>query len=266
MKTLYIVGGSHGIGYETVKRFARDNYKIINTSRTECDIGGVQNYLCDITDRAALDGVLSQVTAEASLDCFVYSAGFSMASPLECVEEGDYRYLFEVNFFAFLHCLKTLLPLLGKSRGTVIAVSSIGAVQPIPYDAYYSSSKAALNVFISALCYELEQTGITAVSIMPGGTKTDFTYRRKIYPYESIGKYAKTMFTSVENLEKIEQGGMQPDKVADSIYKICVSAKPGVYSSGFVNKCAHLLTRILPQKLLFALGKFTFFSEETDQE
>ena len=109
MKTLFIVGGSSGIGYETCSLFLKSGYRVINVSRTPCSLEGVENHLCDVTVREKLDEILRFVAKE-HIDCFVYSAGFSMASPLEYALEGDYRYLFEVNFFAYLHCLQTLIP------------------------------------------------------------------------------------------------------------------------------------------------------------
>ena len=265
MKTLFIVGGSSGIGYETAVKFSNENYRVINLSRTECPLHGVINFQCDVTDRTALDNALNTIINDYDVNCFVYSAGFSMAAPLEYVKEGDYRYLFEVNFFSFLHCLQTLIPSLKKTSGTACIISSIGAIQPIPFDSYYTSSKAALNALCKALRYELAPEGINIIGIMPGGTKTDFTKKRKVYSPAETDGYSKQMSLAVDALAKIEQNGMTPQSVASTVFKKCHSSFTStVYSSGILNKFIHLIIKLMPQVLLYHMGRFTFFMEEED--
>lgn len=265
MKTLFIVGGSSGIGYETALKFSNENYRIINLSRTECPLNGAINYSCDVTDRAALDNALTEIIKEHDVNCFVYSAGFSMAAPLEYVKEGDYRYLFEVNFFSFLHCLQILIPALKKTGGTACIISSIGAIQPIPFDAYYTSSKAALNALCKTLKYELAPEGINIISIMPGGTKTDFTKKRKIYSPTEADGYSKQMSLAVDALAKIEQNGMKPKSVASIVFKKCnISSASTVYSSGIINKIISFFSRLMPQFLSYLTGRLVFFMEDDD--
>lgn len=260
MKTALLVGASSGIGYETARLFLKEKYNVINVSRTPCDLPGVDNRLCDVTDRPALDAVL-QAIKEEPIECFIYSAGFSMASPLEFVKEGDYRYLFEVNFFAFMHCLQVLLPVLRQTEGVACVVSSLASSLPIPFDCYYTSSKAALNALIRCLSLELEPENVRVVSVLPGGTKTGFTSKRKIYSPAETDGYAKQLRLSCDHLAKTEQSGMDPQKVAKKIHSACVSPSATVVTPGFINQCARLLSRLLPEKLLFALLKSIFFSQ-----
>ena len=181
------------------------------------------------------------------------------------VKEGDYRYLFAVNFFSFLHCLQTLIPSLKKTSGTACIISSIGAIQPIPFDSYYTSTKAALNALCKALRYELAPEGINIIGIMPGGTKTDFTKKRKVYSPAETDGYSKQMSLAVDALAKIEQNGMTPQSVASTVFKKCHgSFTSTVYSSGILNKFIHLIIKLMPQVLLYHMGRFTFFMEEED--
>lgn len=264
MKTLFIVGGSSGIGYETCSLFLKSGYRVINVSRTPCSLEGVENHLCDVTVREKLDEILRFVAKE-HIDCFVYSAGFSMASPLEYALEGDYRYLFEVNFFAYLHCLQTLIPVLRRSNGVAVSVSSLAAVAPIPFDCYYSASKAALNTLAEALSFELEQDGIRVFSVMPGATKTDFTKKRKVYPPASIDGYSHRMSLATEKLAKTEQNGSSPKKVAKTIFLTCTEqhAVP-VLSAPISSKFIRFFAKIMPLRLKQTLIKCLFFMEEND--
>lgn len=265
MKTVFIVGASSGIGYATADKFSKENYRVINLSRKECNLPGVINFCCDVTDRKILDESLNKITSEYRIDCFIYSAGFSMAAPLEYVKEGDYRYLYEVNFFAFVHCLQILIPSLRKTAGTACIISSIGAIQPIPFDCYYSSSKAALNMLCATLRYELEADGINIISVMPGGTKTGFTQKRKIYSPAEADGYTKQMHLAVDSLAKMEQSGMDAKKVANTVFYRCENAcMSHTFSSGLKNKLIALFVKLMPQSVCHFIGKFMFFSEDNE--
>ena len=264
MKSLLIVGASSGIGKETARLFQKNGYAVTNVSRTPCPLAGVTNELCDVTVREELDKILQKTVQKGALDCFVYCAGFSISSPLEYVKEGDYRYLFEVNFFSFLHCLQILLPALRSASGVSCVISSLGACLPIPFDPYYTSSKAALNALVDCLQYELEDENVRVVSVMPGGTKTGFTAKRKIYAPAEIDGYAKKLRCACDRLAKTERHGVSPVVVAKSVYNACFSSERALLSSGFMNKCAHMLARLLPSALLSSLLKNLYFTEPSD--
>lgn len=262
MSIVLIVGASSGIGYECAKTFLREGYKVLALSRTECVLAGVKNYLCDVSKEEELEQTLDRLLDEyPSVDNLVYSAGCSMACPLEFVDPVDYRYLFEVNFFGFVHCLRRLIPTLRRCEGTACVVSSIGAVAPIPFDSYYVASKAALNSLCMTLATELASRGVRVVSVMPGGTKTNFTFKRKIYPPEKIGDYKIAQENAVEKLAKIEQSGASPSKIAETIYRLCTQ-RSGVFltTAGWKNKFLYAVIKILPQRLLTFLTRSVYLS------
>lgn len=259
-REMFIVGGSSGIGLATVKKFCKEGFSVTNLSRTPCNCEGVENILCDVSNGEALAKLLEDYkTKKGRLSAFVYSAGFSMAAPLEYAEDADFRYLFEVNFFGFVACLKRLLPIL-KGGGRVCVVSSVGGIQPIAYDCFYSASKAAVNMLAFALQQELLNKDVKIVSVMPGGTRTKFTFRRKVYPREKVGEYADEMFSAVKTLHNIEQKGAKPEKVAETIYRCCVNSPlSDVKASGFLNKLIFFLSRFMPQSLdNYILSKIYF--------
>lgn len=265
IKEVLVVGGSSGIGAETVALFLKKGYFVTNLSRGECKITGVRNIPCDVTDGEKLDTVLDKYLSDGKgLKTVVYSAGFSMAAPLEYAEEKDIKYLYEVNFFAFLKVLAKTLPYLKKSCGTFCVISSVGATVPIAYDAYYSSSKAAVNMAVKALRQELAPFNVRIISVMPGGTKTNFSFKRKIYPYSEVDGYAEDMNSAVKTLQGIEQKGMKPSAVAKTVYKKCTSknAYSGIYAAGAINKILVAFTRILPQQLFAGLVSLAYFGKE----
>ncbi|CAL8243611.1 unnamed protein product [Lota lota] len=97
-----------------------------------------------------------------------------------CVNFGDaelslmstYRRCMEVNFFGSLSITKTLLPLLRRSRGRIVTISSPAGDQPFPCLAAYGASKAALNLLINTLRHELEPWGVQVSTILPSSYRT----------------------------------------------------------------------------------------------
>ncbi len=262
MQSVLIVGASSGIGYACAKKFIVEGYEVLALSRTECVLAGVKNYLCDVSNESELDLTLNALLAEnPRIRHFVYSAGFSMAAPLEKADPKDYRYLYEVNFFGFVHCLRRLIPALRHSSGSACVVSSVGALFPIPFDPYYVSSKAALNAFCAALQTELRPKGVRVLSVMPGGTRTDFTFKRKIYSNEKTGDYSVAVKTASEKLKEIEQQGASANKVAEEIYNKCAASSAFyLFAAGLKNKLACALIRFIPQPLLTMLTRAVFLS------
>lgn len=262
MDTVLIVGASSGIGYALAKKFLSEGYNVVALSRTECVLAGVKNYLCDVALEKELDQTLNAVVSEKpKIKYLVYSAGFSMASPLEKVDPVDYRYLFEVNFFGFLHCLRRLIPLLKRNEGTACVIGSVASVAPIPFDSYYDASKAALNAFCAALQPELSPRGVRVIAVLPGGTKTNFTFKRKVYPSDRIGEYKNAQEQAVIKLKEMEQGGQRREKVAEAIYEKCVQ-KGGSFLlvPGIKNKIEYFVAKIMPQRLLTFFIKNLFLT------
>lgn len=267
MKTVLIVGSSHGIGYACAKKFLAEGYRVMALSRTECVLAGVKNYLCDVSDPEKLGETLDLVAQEApSLDFFIYSAGFSMASPLEHVESADYRYLFEVDFFGFTECLRRLIAPLRHACGAACVISSLGSVALIPFDSYYTAAKAALNAFCLALQAELRPRGVRVFSVLPGGTRTDFTFKRKVYPPEKTGDYKSAQERAVGILAEIEQNGQSAEKAAKYVYeKFVQNGKSVLYVPGIKNKLIYFATKTLPQRLILFLTREKFFTSTFDR-
>lgn len=260
MKKVFIIGASSGIGYATAQKFVKNGDTVINMSRTPCEIAGVENILCDVAGEEYENKLKVLKSRLDRLDIFIYSAGFSMAAPLEHVHENDYRYLFEVNFFGFVKALQILLPTLRASGGVACVISSIGGILPIAYDCYYSSSKAALNMLINALSLELTPKGVKVISIMPGGTKTNFSFKRKVYSKNQVGDYATAQNSALKNLTNIEQSGESAISVANTIYRQCTKPKAAhTVASGTINKLFTLSSKIFPQRLLYYLNTKIYF-------
>ena len=257
-----IVGASSGIGYETAVKLIGKDYNVVNFSRTACSLKQVVNVAVDVSVDNQLENAIKQIgEILKNVDVLIYSAGFSMAAPVEIAQSKDYRYLFEVNYFGALRTIQSVLPYMKNKGGKIILVSSIGGVLPIPFDSFYSSSKAALNVLAKSLNSELFEYDIKTTAVMPGGTATAFTFKRKVYDSEQCGNYASIVEQSVRSLSEMEQGGMSAGEVAKVIVN-CIENKnpPITVSCGAMNKLYNAMQRILPEKLSLYFNENKYFN------
>ena len=118
-RTAVIVGGSSGIGKETALKLSARGYRTFNVSRTSLKGERVRTVTADAAQEGELSKAIHGIGEECGgIDLLVYSAGFSMAAPLEFAKSGDYRYLFEVNYFGAIEALRAAMPYLKKRGGS----------------------------------------------------------------------------------------------------------------------------------------------------
>ena len=245
-----IVGASSGIGRETALKLQAKSYTVFNLSRTPFKGERVHSLTADAAQEGELERAIGEIGEEAGgIDLLVYSAGFSMAAPLEHAKSGDYRYLFEVNYFGAIEAIRAAAPYLKKRAGRAVLVGSMGGDFPIPYDGFYSSSKAALCMLAREADIELRPQGVRVCALLPGGTSTDFTYSRRVYdPAESKG-YTSSVKKASAALANMEQGGMAPSLVADSILKLAAKRNPPtVTAAGGKNMLLRYAGKLLPER------------------
>lgn len=255
-KTAVVVGGSSGIGYETCLRLSNRGWQVFNISRTPCKIATVESIAADAAAGNALFDAITSIAKKQPINALVYSAGFSMAAPIECAKESDYRYLFDVNFFGALQSMQSVIPSMKALGGNIILVGSLGGDLPICFDSFYSASKAALEMLCRSAYSELKPYKIKVTGLLPGGTATGFTFKRKVYSEEENKAYSQSVNKAVAALADMEQKGMQPSAVAEIIYGLLLEDKPPVIRTcGAKNNVYRLLSRVMPEKVTLKLNE-----------
>lgn len=255
-KTAIVVGGSSGIGYETCLRLVNRGWNVVNISRTPCKNSKVENIAADVAEGNALTEAINSAIEKYSVYALIYCAGFSMAAPIEHVKENDYRYLFEVNFFGALKAIQAVIPVMKLNNGRIILVGSIGGDLPISFDSFYSASKAALEMLCRAAYSELKPYNIKVTGLLPGGTSTNFTFKRKVYTDEENKGYSGSVNRAVAALANMEQSGMSPAAVAEIIYNTLIEDKPPVIRiCGAKNTMFRLFSRMMPEKITLKINE-----------
>jgi short-subunit dehydrogenase len=251
-KIVVITGASSGIGYHTAAAFAKDGYQVYGLSRRAEGPPGVKLISVDLTDEAAVERAFAQIKDEAGqIDILINNAGFGISGAVEFTELDEARSQFAVNFFAAAACIEYALPLLRPAKGWIINISSVAAVYPLPFQAYYSAAKAALRALSLALMNEVKSFDIGVSTLMLGDTNTGFTAAR-VKQERGDNLYGGTISRSVAGAEKDEETGMTPQMVGEKIFSLATRRhlKP-LYTVGTAYKLLVFLERILPKRFAF---------------
>ncbi|XP_066050776.1 17-beta-hydroxysteroid dehydrogenase type 2 [Chamaea fasciata] len=117
--------------------------------------------------------MVSEKVQNAGLWGVVNNAGIlGFPADGELLPMSTYRHCMEVNFFGAVEVSKTFLPLLRKSQGRLVNMSSMAGGIPLPRYAAYGASKAALSMFSGVMRQELSKWGIKVMAIHPSGFRT----------------------------------------------------------------------------------------------
>lgn len=251
MKTLVITGGSSGIGLATTSLFAERGWCVFELSRHGQSRPGVTHIDCDVQDAQSVQQAVAAVLGQTDhIDVVISNAGFGISGAVEFTDEQEAERQMDVNFMGAVRLTQAVLPQLRKQqRGRIIYTSSVAAILAVPYQAFYSASKAAINALALALANELRDFGIRVSVMMPGDVSTGFTdARAKSVAGEDVYRKANK---AVSSMERDERAGMRPEQMARLFWHIatCPNPRPQ-YVGGFSYRVLCLLERLLPKRLV----------------
>ena len=154
----------------------------------------------------------------------------------------------EVNLFGMDNMIRAVLPHMRRAgRGRIVNLSSVAGVFAIPFQAWYSISKAAVRSLTLALANEVAPYGVQVTCVLPGDIHTGFTAARQ-KSVAGDAEYGGRISRSVARMERDELSGMSPEAAAKTIVR--VATKPGgvspCYTIGLSYKALVFLDRLLP--------------------
>lgn len=248
MEVIVITGANSGIGLECAKLFAKNGKRVYALSRRGGEDDKIIHIKCDVTDEKNVEKVFSDIfEAEGRIDVLVNNAGFGISGAVEFTDAEQAKKQFDVNFFGTFNCCKSVIKYMRQRKtGRIINISSMAAPLAIPFQSFYSASKAAINSLTLSLANEVRPFGITVCALMPGDVKTSFTQMRE---KEVSGKevYGNTIVKSIAQMEKDEQNGMPPYEIAKAVYALSQKKRVKPLSTvGVQYKTFAALSKILP--------------------
>ncbi len=182
-KTIIITGASSGIGLACANAFARQGAHLVLAARRYAELCALAQSLaqthgvrtlavpCDVAKEADCQHLMQQaVTTFGGIDVLVNNAGISMRALFANLDLAVLHRLMDVNFWGTVYCTKYALPELLRSKGSVVAVSSIAGYRGLPGRTGYSASKFAVHGFMESLRVENLKTGLHVMLACPGFT------------------------------------------------------------------------------------------------
>lgn len=183
--TVLITGGSSGIGKACALRYGKEGYNVAFTGRNpermeevskELDAMNVPN-LGLVVDASSLEGaedaVAKTVEKFGGLKVLICNAGISMRALFEELDLEVFEQVMQINFNGAVYYTKFALPHILKSKGSIIAVSSINGHRGTPARTAYTASKYAMEGFYEALRTEVMNSGVHILVVSPGFTGTN---------------------------------------------------------------------------------------------
>ena len=187
-KVAIVTGASKGIGAAIARRFAEAGAAVAVNYAS--DKSGADRLVEEIK-RAGGKAVAIQADVAKSADIkrlfaetktrfgtpsiLVNNAGVFSFAPIEAVTEEDVERQFKVNVLGTLLASKEAVAAFDGAGGSIINLSTIASVNPVPNSVVYSSSKAAVDTITRALALELAPKKIRVNAIAPGATETEGT-------------------------------------------------------------------------------------------
>jgi NAD(P)-dependent dehydrogenase (short-subunit alcohol dehydrogenase family) len=232
-----ITGASAGIGLVTADQLCGRGWTVVGASRrgtgSSSSSNGWTPLTMDVDDDASVQaGVDGVVAAHGRLNAVVACAGWGLSGPVEQTPIDEAKRQVETNFWGAVRVVQAALPVMRRQgSGRVVLVSSIGGVVALPFQAFYSASKFALEGYGEALAYEVAPFSIAVTLVEPGNVRTEFTARRrKVVP--PVGgavegdPYEAMVARSVGLMERDEANGVPASDVAASIIRVLESRRP----------------------------------------
>lgn len=248
-----VTGGTSGIGRATALALKAAGCTVYELSRRAEGVEGLHHIAADVTKEETVRAAVAEVMArEGRIDILVNNAGFGISGAVEFTSTEDAKALFDVNFFGMVNLNRAVVPIMrAAGRGRIVNLSSVAAPVPIPFQTYYSATKAAVNAYTMALANELRPFGVTVCAVMPGDIHTGFTAaRRKIGEGDDI--YHGRISRSVARMEHDEQTGMDPAKAGGCIAGVALREdnRHPLYAIRFDYKFFTFLAKVLPARFL----------------
>ena len=238
MKTWMITGCSEGgIGAGIARAVLKHGYNAVVTARdTEKVAGIVKDYPetalalpLDVTDAGSISAAVRAAQERfGTIDVLVNNAGYCYRSSVEEADRAGVDRMFETNFFGPVALIQAVLPGMRERRsGTIVNVSSIGAVRTGAASGYYAATKAALELMSEGLAAELKPLGIRTMIVEPGSFRTHFYDSSLKGADMTIGDYAGTAWKrSPQNA--VNQGNQpgDPAKAGEVLLDVLESGNP----------------------------------------
>lgn len=252
-KRVLITGASSGIGRELAGLFARDGFGLVLVARDKERLEKLADKFREqygtatkvIAKDLSRPDVPGEIYAELKqddipVDILVNNAGFNVYGSFFEADLAKTVEMIQVNLASLTLLTGLFLPdMVKRGDGKVLNIGSTGSFAPGPFNAVYCATKAYVLSFTEAIAQELQGTGVTAMALCPGATKTEFAQR-----------------AGMEDTRIFLAGVMDVNEVAECGYRSLEEGRSTVTVPGIMNKLTVASLRFSPRAFVGKMGKY----------
>jgi len=188
-RVVMVTGATSGIGRAVARRFASVSDRVIAVGRNSAALdevaaeivrngGECSTVRCDVTNDTDIDKAFESVIGETSrLDVLVNAAGHISTGSIENTSLAAWDAMMNVNLRAVFHLMQLASPLLIKSKGNIVNISSVTGLRSFPGVLAYCVSKAGLDQLTRCAALELAPKGVRINAVNPGVVVTEIHKR-----------------------------------------------------------------------------------------
>jgi len=225
-RSVLITGASAGIGQACAEALRAAGWAVTGASRRGTVPAGCTGLVMDVDDDESVRaGVAGMLERHGRIDALVAAAGWGLAGAVEQCPVAEAQAQLETNFWGCVRAVQQVLPAMrARGGGRIVLVSSIGGLIGIPFQAFYTASKFALEGFGEALAYEVAPFGVQVTLVEPGNIKTDFTASRRT---PAAGPpYGPAFARALSVMERDEVNGAPAAEVAAVVRRVLQAPRP----------------------------------------
>jgi short-subunit dehydrogenase len=240
-----VTGASTGIGRALAYEFAKNDFDVviaaeepaIHETAAELAASGatVTGVEVDLATQEGVEELYRRATEGGrTVAALALNAGVGVNGRFGQASVKDELNLVDLNVRSTVHLAHLVVrDMVAGRSGRILVTSSIAAVAPGPYHATYAASKAFVHSFAEGLAVELQDTGVTVTSLMPGPTETEFFARAEM---------GDTRIGQMEDKD-------DPHDVARDGFEALMAGKSSVVAGSFMNRIQTEIGTHLPDAL-----------------
>ena len=199
-KTIWITGGSTGIGKALAIKFANEGWNVAISARRENLLNEIADnhenispFPLDVTDKSKCKEVFEKIKNKfENIDICFFSTGTWNPKKERDIDVEQIEEVFKINFFGTLNAIKAVEEYFKKKKsGTITIVSSIAGYRGLPNSTGYGPSKSALNNLAESLYFDFGRSNVRVCLVSPGFIKTPMTDKNDFkMPFLKTTEYA----------------------------------------------------------------------------
>lgn len=251
-----ITGASSGIGRAIALRLADKGARLVLAARgtkeleavaEECRKRGAEALAVttDVTDPAMVEGLAARAVAEfGRLDVWINNAAVAAFGRLADIPPADFQRVLDVNISGYVNGARAALKLqAAQNSGVLINIASVVGETPLPYNAAYSMSKAAVRALTVSLRSELaleKVSGVDACTVLPATIDTPF--------YQHAANYTGRRASAMPPV-------FTPERVARAVEKTIARPRRETVVGGPAGRLLILQHKVSPRKVEGAVAR-----------